>query len=396
MRWARRLSGRFEELERLRAGVKGQRRVTWLNERLALVRSSQGLVAIAVAPMWQLAAFSLGGAFVAALVAGLLVGGVLQNVNDRQAREIVALRSKVQVLAERATQVEHERTVSLIEAGRRAVTERDAVVADSMSEQSRLLAERDAAVERAGATVERANVDRRQLEHERARARTERDDLANAVDVALRELDSETRRTLGDIEKIFAATGVDPRLARPSVHRVEARGGPYIPWRGFEAAGPESASRFEGVAHRLDRLKALRDALRQLPIVMPVTRAVLSGGFGFRFDPFNGVSARHEGVDLRATFDSTVYAPGVGTVISAGWNGAYGNMVEVDHGFGVVTRYAHLSRISVRVGDVLTPRQPLGVIGATGRATGAHLHYEIRVAGRAIDPLKFLRAAEVR
>jgi murein DD-endopeptidase MepM/ murein hydrolase activator NlpD len=381
MRWARRLSGRFEELERLRAGVTGQRRVTWLTERLALVRSSQGIVAIAVAPIWQLAAFTLGGAFMAALVAGLVIGGVFQNANDRQAREIVALRDKMQVLAEQTTQVEHERIVSLIEAGRRAVTERDAVVAESMTEQSRLAAERDAAVEHEDSVLERANVDRRQLEHERDRARTERDDLANEVDVALHELDSETRHTLGDIEKIFAATGVDPRLARASVHRVEARGGPYIPWQGFEAAGPESANRFEGVAHRLDRLKALRDALRQLPIVMPVTRAVLSGGFGFRFDPFNGVSARHEGVDLRATFDST---------------GEYGNMVEVDHGFGVVTRYAHLSRIIVRVGDVLTPRQPLGVIGATGRATGAHLHYEIRVAGRAIDPLKFLHAAEVR
>jgi murein DD-endopeptidase MepM/ murein hydrolase activator NlpD len=129
---------------------------------------------------------------------------------------------------------------------------------------------------------------------------------------------------------------------------------------------------------------------------MPVTRAVLSGGFGFRFDPFNGGSARHEGIDLRATLDSTVYAPGAGTVISAGWKGEYGNMVEVDHGFGVITRYAHLSRINVRAGDVLTPRQPLGMIGATGRATGAHLHYEIRIAGRAIDPLKFLHAAEVR
>lgn len=78
---------------------------------------------------------------------------------------------------------------------------------------------------------------------------------------------------------------------------------------------------------------------------MPVTRAVLSGGFGFRFDAFNGVGARHEGVDLRATFDSTVYAPGAGTVISAGWNGEFGNMVEVDHSFGVITRYA-ISRAS--------------------------------------------------
>ena len=391
MRWARRLSGRFAELERWRADVKGQRRVTWLTGRLALVRCSQGLVAIAVAPIWQIAAFSLGGASLAALIAGLVVAGVFQGANERQAQEIVALRSVVRGLAEHATEAEQQRTASL----RRAATERNAMVAETVTEESRLIAERDTALERVSA-LERANANRRQLEQERDRARTERDDLANEIDVALRALDSETRRTLADIEKIFAATGVEPRLARPSLRGVDARGGPYIPWQGFGMAGTESATRFEGVAHRLERLKALRDALQQLPIVMPVTHAVLSGGFGFRFDPFNGVSARHEGLDLRATFDSTVYAPGVGTVISAGWNGEFGNMVEIDHGFGVVTRYAHLSRISVRVGDVLTPHQPVGVIGATGRATGAHLHYEIRVAGRAIDPLKFLHSAEVR
>ncbi|HLG47855.1 MAG TPA: peptidoglycan DD-metalloendopeptidase family protein [Reyranella sp.] len=391
MRWARRLSGRFEELERLRAGVKGQRRVTWLTGRLALVRSSQGIVAIAVAPVWQIAAFSLGAASVAALVAGLIVAGVFERSGERQAQEIIALRSVVRSLAEQATQAEQERAASL----QRAAAERKAMAAETVTEQSRLAAERDAALERASA-LEQANADRARLEQERDRARTERDELANEVDVALRELDGETRRILGDVEKIFAATGIDPRLARPPMRRTEARGGPYVPWQGFVSAGRESANRFEGVARRLERLKPLRDALQQLPIIMPVTGAVLSGGFGFRFDPFNGASARHEGVDLRATFDSTVYAPGAGTVISAGWNGEFGNMVEVDHGFGVVTRYAHLSRINVRVGDLLMPRQPIGVIGATGRATGAHLHYEIRVAGQAIDPLKFLHAADVR
>lgn len=388
VRWARRLYGRFEELERWRANararVEGPWGVTWLEGRLALVRSSQGTVAIVAAPIRQIVAFAFGGASLAALIGGLVAVGIFGGANERQAQEIVALRSLVRGLAEHATLTEQERTAAL----RRATNERNAMAAATVTKQSRLVAERDAALDRAS-TLERAA-------QEGDRARTERDDLAYEIDVALRGLDSETRRTLADIEKILAATGVDPRPARPSLRGVDARGGPYIPWQGFAAAGAESATRFEGVAHRLERLKALRDALQQLPIVMPVTHAVLSGGFGFRFDPFNGVSARHEGLDLRATFDSTVYAPGIGTVISAGWNGEFGNMVEIDHGFGVVTRYAHLSRISVRVGDVLTPHQPLGVIGATGRATGAHLHYEIRVAGRAIDPLKFLHAAEVR
>src|SRR5262249_52266205 len=117
MRWARRLPGRFAGLERLCSGAKG-RRVTWSGERLALVRSSQGLVAIAVAPIWQLAAFTLGGASLAALLAGLVVAGVFQGANERQAREIVALRGEVRTEAERADQAERERTASLIEAGR--------------------------------------------------------------------------------------------------------------------------------------------------------------------------------------------------------------------------------------------------------------------------------------
>ena len=204
----------------------------------------------------------------------LIVGGVFQGANERQAQEIVALRGVVRGLAEHATEAEQQRTASL----RRAAAERNAMAAVTVTEQSRLVAERDAALERISA-LERANANLQRLERERDRARTERDDLANEIDLALCALDSETRRTLADIEKIFAATGVDPRLARPSLRGVDSRGGPYIPWQGFAVAGAESATGFEGVAHRLDRLKALRDALQQLPVVMPVTHAVLSGGF---------------------------------------------------------------------------------------------------------------------
>jgi murein DD-endopeptidase MepM/ murein hydrolase activator NlpD len=418
MRWARRLSSRFAELEELHAGLTGQRRVTWLGERLALVRSKQGVIAIAVAPAWQIAAFTFGGLSVAAVIA-VLVGGAFLGTNQRQAREIVALRDEVRGLADRATQAEHARIASEIEAGRRVATERNerkAMIAQTAVEESRLESERDVAVDRVSSALERVTADRRKLEQERDRvqaerdqvqaerdkaqaerdrAQTERDDLANEVDSALHELDGDTRRTMASVEKIISGFGVDPRLVRqPSLDRADATGGPYIPWVGpVTTADKTSAARFESVAHRLERLKALRDALQQFPIVMPVTHAVLSGGFGFRFDPFNGTSARHEGTDLRASDDPTIHAAGAGTIISAGWNGEFGNMIEIDHGFTVVTRYAHLSRINVHRGDVVLPGQPIGVIGATGRATGVHLHYEIRIAGEARDPLKLLSAA---
>lgn len=396
MRWARRLPGRFAELGILRAGPKGPRRATWLTERLALVRSSQGLVAIAVVPAWQV--FAVSGLSLAVLIAGVFVAGSLRDTTERQSREIAALRGEISAHAAhaaRALQAERDRAASAVEADRRAATEWEAMIARAVTEQSRLASERDVEIERAALALERANADRRRLEQERDRAQAERNDLANEVDGALRELDIETRHTLAEVEKIIAGTGIDPRLVRQSSRdRVSARGGPYIPWQGPVSATEEGGpTRFETVAQRLERLKALRDALQQLPIVMPVTHAVISGGFGFRFDPFNGVSALHEGVDLRAIGDPTVHAPGAGTVISAGWNGEFGNMVEIDHGFAVTTRYAHLARIGVRRGDVIASGQPIGMIGATGRATGAHLHYEIRIAGQARDPIKLLSAA---
>jgi murein DD-endopeptidase MepM/ murein hydrolase activator NlpD len=393
---ARRLSSRFAALEALLAGRRERGRARWLTDRLVLVRSTEGTVAIAVAPVRQIAAFVLCGVCLAALVASVTVVGVLRAADERQVRQIVELRGEALALAERtardrqllerlsgeltAATAERDRTAAAAELASRAV-----------DEETQRLAERDAALERANAVLEQADADRRRLERERDAARARHDDLVNEFGSALRELDGETRRALADVEKIIAAAGIEPR------QRVGARGGPYIPWPGPASTAADGGfGGFEQAALRVERLKAMRDTLQQLPLVLPVTGAVITGGFGFRYDPFNGGSALHEGIDLQATHDPVIRAPGAGTVISAGWNGEFGNMVEIDHGFGVVTRYAHLSRLTVRRGDVVAAGHPLGVIGATGRATGAHLHYEIRVAGRPRDPFKFLHGIDVR
>lgn len=100
----------------------------------------------------------------------------------------------------------------------------------------------------------------------------------------------------------------------------------------------------------------------------------------------------HTGLDFGPVDSTDIPAAGPGQIVSAGWMGSYGNVVEVDHGFGIVTRYAHLKRIPVRVGDTVQLHDRVGVMGTTGRSTGTHLHYEVRVDGRPVDPIQFLRA----
>ena len=130
-----------------------------------------------------------------------------------------------------------------------------------------------------------------------------------------------------------------------------------------------------------------------MPYRKPVIGEVeFTSGFGVRSDPFLGRPAMHTGLDFRAATGDPVRATANGKVVSSGWAGGYGRMVEVDHGNGLSTRYGHLSEIHVKVGDVIKIGQVIGAVGSTGRSTGPHLHYETRIDGDAVDPQKFLRA----
>jgi len=130
-----------------------------------------------------------------------------------------------------------------------------------------------------------------------------------------------------------------------------------------------------------------------VPYRKPVIGEIeFTSGFGVRSDPFLGRPAMHTGLDFRAAAGDPVRATANGKVVSSGWSGGYGRMVEVDHGNGLSTRYGHLSEINVRVGDSVRIGQVIGAVGSTGRSTGPHLHYETRIDGDAVDPQKFLRA----
>ncbi len=113
---------------------------------------------------------------------------------------------------------------------------------------------------------------------------------------------------------------------------------------------------------------------------------------GNRRDPFLGRLALHSGIDFRFAPGEKVRATAPGKVIAAGWTGGYGNMVEVDHGNGISTRYGHMSEIRVKVGDKVDRTDVIGLAGSTGRSTGTHLHYEVRQDGRAVDPIYFMNA----
>lgn len=124
-----------------------------------------------------------------------------------------------------------------------------------------------------------------------------------------------------------------------------------------------------------------------MPSAMPLARARLTSSFGFRTHPLHGGSRMHSGVDLAAPQGTPVQATADGVVTSAGWRGGYGILISLGHGSGVQTRYAHLSAIAVQPGTRVRAGQVIGYVGSTGNSTGPHLHYEVRVNGRAINPL---------
>lgn len=193
--------------------------------------------------------------------------------------------------------------------------------------------------------------------------------------------------TADAITSILRGTGVDvPEVKVASANT--AMGGPFIPVGGKEA--------FEVSLHRLDKaldhLETVRETARKLPYGNPAPGRDITSTFGTRTDPFFGRPALHAGIDFRSEVGAPIRATGAGKVIAAGYSGGYGNMVEIDHGQGIITRFGHMSRILATVGQHVELGDVIGEAGSTGRSTGPHLHYEVRRDGQAIDPMRFLNA----
>jgi murein DD-endopeptidase MepM/ murein hydrolase activator NlpD len=170
-------------------------------------------------------------------------------------------------------------------------------------------------------------------------------------------------------------------------------GGPYIPLTAASGADTFN-SNVSLVSAQIARFIALRALTTQLPLTIPVPDPQITSPFGERIDPFLGTPALHPGIDYRAAEGQPIGATAPGKVVTAAYgdNGGYGNMVDIDHGNGVVTRFGHLSEIDVKVGQLIAKGTIIGKAGDTGRATGPHLHYEVRVNDQPVDPATFIAA----
>lgn len=193
-------------------------------------------------------------------------------------------------------------------------------------------------------------------------------------------------------QKTAKIEGVLTRLGYKRKGGAEADvGGPFVPIR-VDADPGTFRSSVDLVAAELEDLAAAKRTASGLPLARPIPNAPITSGFGARLDPFLGRPAMHTGIDFRAAAGYPIRATAAGTVVTAGYTGGYGNMVEIDHGNGLTTRYAHMSRILVKPGDVVAKGAVVGRSGSTGRSTGPHVHYEVRADGEALDPMRYIRA----
>lgn len=190
------------------------------------------------------------------------------------------------------------------------------------------------------------------------------------------------------VEAAIRSFGLNPaRLVRQS---RSAEGGPFIPYKGTEDDALDG--QFAELDSALHRLDLLENSLLAVPSGQPTSVVMLSSRFGYRRDPFNGRGAFHSGLDFRGTYGQPILAAANGKVTYAGQRSGYGKVIEVTHGHGMMTRYAHLSGFNAKVGQKVGRGEQIGRMGSTGRSTGTHLHFEVRMNGQPINPRRFLEA----
>lgn len=229
----------------------------------------------------------------------------------------------------------------------------------------------------------------------------------NAMAVKLGELQAQLLRLDSQGERLARLAGVAPESSGKHGRKnggLGGEGGPLL--LDLSASSePELRDALEEMQGRLeqrrDRLTALESQLIEqqiknslLPTLLPIDGGQIGSGFGKRRDPIARMRARHEGVDFVADSGTRVSASAGGVVLAAEYHREYGNLIEIDHGQGLTSRYAHLARIDVQPGQIVRPGERIGASGSTGRSTGPHLHFEVRYKGVAQNPERFFRQAQ--
>lgn len=253
---------------------------------------------------------------------------------------------------------------------------------------------------------DRARGESNRLEGEVVRLEDRLAELTDAHQAMLARIETHTDANIGALERMLALTGLDVeqlvrdidteglRVEEPLVQDIappfppDGVGGPMLP--------PMPGGLFDDAMGRLEvglaRWSRLNRVLTSLPLALPVEQGRVTSRFGNRTDPFTRRRARHEGLDFSVAFKAPVLATGPGKVVRVGWFGPYGRVVDIEHAFGLTTRYAHMWRTKARVGQTVQQGDIIGLAGSSGRSSGVHVHYEVHVDGSPVDPERFLKA----
>lgn len=217
-------------------------------------------------------------------------------------------------------------------------------------------------------------------------------------DAIFAKLEEAVTVSMEPLDKMFRAAGLDPDDLIASVRKgYSGQGGPLSPITVSTSGGAMLSGdelRANAILKELEEMNLYRMAAFRVPLGMPVKSSVRwTSGFGGRNDPLGRGYRKHEGQDLAGDYGTPIYATADGVVIHAGWENGYGRLIKIQHAFGIETRYAHLSQIRVEVGQRVSRGDRIGDMGNSGRSTGTHLHYEVRIGGSAVNPVKFIKAA---
>lgn len=372
------------------ARVQAQRQQTLFEARIAMLSADRDLRADEAARAQE--RFNLALAEVSQMQGRLLASEegrkeletgieVIQNTLRRTIRERDAARAEALQLA--ATLRQETGTARSGDSLARDVTATVEILADALADTA---SQRDAmagVAEAAREEIAEIEAQRRALE------------LRN--DAIFARLEEAVTVSMEPLDRMFRQAGLSPDDVLRTIRRgYSGQGGPLGPIT-LSASGGQLAPdevRANAILQGLDRMNMYRLAAAKSPFAMPVRGNFrFTSGFGYRRDPKGAGTRMHEGTDFAGSTGTAIHATADGVVTHAGWDGGYGRLVTIRHEFGIETRYAHLSQIRVQVGQRVSRGDRIGDMGSSGRSTGTHLHYEVRIGGKAVNPMTFIRAA---
>lgn len=230
-------------------------------------------------------------------------------------------------------------------------------------------------------------------------AQDERRALELRHDAIFARLEEAVTVSVEPLERMFRSAGLNPNDLIATVRRgYSGQGGPLAPITASSMGGgalSASEKRANAILKQMEEMDLYRLAAWKAPFANPIPGGGvrLTSGFGGRNDPFGKGHRQHEGQDYAGSYGTPIHATAEGVVVHAGWQNGYGRLIKIRHAFGIETRYAHLSQIRVKVGQKVSRGERIGDMGNSGRSTGTHLHYEVRIGGSAVNPMTFIKAA---